>query len=260
MATFLFDKTVFGPVISRRLGVSLGINLLPNDRKLCTFDCIYCECGWNQKATGQKPQLPSAEEVKLELETKLISMSNAGQLPDVITFAGNGQPTLHPPFRQIVDDTLELRNRYAPKARVAVLSNSTMLHKPDVVEALNRVDDNILKLDSGRISTIKLLNAPNYELKLDILVDHLKQFNRNLTIQTMFVEGEYNGQTIDNTTAEELEAWMLLVKEINPSKLMIYTIERDTAASGRKKVAKSNLDDIAHLIQERLKLKVEVSG
>lgn len=260
MATFLFDKTVFGPVISRRLGISLGVNLLPNDRKLCTFDCIYCECGWNQKEMGQKPLLPSAEEVKLQLETKLISMSNVGQLPDVITFAGNGEPTMHPQFHQIVDDTLELRNRYAPKARVAVLSNSTMLHKPDVVEALNRVDDNILKLDSGRISTIKLLNAPNYELKLDILVDHLKQFNRNLTIQTMFVEGEYNGQTIDNTTAEELEAWMLLVKEINPSKLMIYTIERDTAASGLKKVAKSKLDDIAQLIQDRLNLKVEVSG
>jgi wyosine [tRNA(Phe)-imidazoG37] synthetase (radical SAM superfamily) len=260
MSTFLFDKTVFGPVKSRRLGVSLGINLLPNDQKLCTFDCIYCECGWNPNSKGKKPILPSAEEVYSKLEEKLKAMADEGELPDVITFAGNGEPTMHPQFLQIVDNTISLRNRYAPLARVAVLSNSTMLHKANVVEALNKVDDNILKLDSGIPNTVELLNAPAFPVNLNDLTKQLQQFKGNLTIQTMFVKGEYKGVKVDNTTPEEIEAWMGILKSVAPKRLMIYTIERVTAADGLTKVAKHELDRIAELVQLKLNIKVEVSG
>jgi wyosine [tRNA(Phe)-imidazoG37] synthetase (radical SAM superfamily) len=259
MGTFLFDKTVFGPVISRRLGVSLGINLLPNDRKLCSFDCIYCECGWNPSSSGSKPVLPTIIEVKTQLEQKLVQMSSTGQLPDVITFAGNGEPTMHPDFAEIIDNTLALRKQYAPKARVAVLSNSTMLHKPAVLAALNRVDDNILKLDSGIAETIQLLNAPNKPVNLPLLVQQLQQFNGKLVIQTMFVEGNYKDLKIDNTTEQELDAWMDCIKAIMPERLMIYTIDRETPAQGLKKVTKSKLDDIALLVKARLDLQVDVS-
>jgi len=260
MPTFLFDKTVFGPVISRRLGVSLGINLLPNDRKLCNFDCIYCECGWNPSAGRAKPKLPTREEVAKDLETKLLSMSAAGQLPDVITFAGNGEPTLHPDFFPIIQDTLALRDLHAPKARVAVLSNSTMLHKPDVIEALMRVDDNILKLDSGKPETIRLLNGPFRGFNLDRLIGQLLRFEGRLTIQTLFIKGNYKNQLVDNTTSDEIECWLTLLEKIAPSGLMIYTIDRDTPADGLKKVSLNQLREIADQAEKRLKISVEVSG
>ena len=155
-----FNQTIFGPLISRRLGISLGINLLPNDTKLCSFDCIYCECGWNPDRKKQQVFLPKRTDVQSQLKHKLIEMSAEFQLPDVITFAGNGEPTLHPDFAGIVDDTIQLRNELSPKSKIAVLSNATMLHKASVVEALKKVDDNILKLDSGILETILLLNKP----------------------------------------------------------------------------------------------------
>ncbi len=260
MPTFLFDKTVFGPVISRRLGVSLGINLLPNDRKLCNFNCIYCECGWNPLSGGAKPKLPTREEVNNDLETKLLAMSAAGQLPDVLTFAGNGEPTLHPDFNPIIKDTLALRDLHAPKARVAVLSNSTMLHKPEVVEALKMVDDNILKLDSGKIETIRLLNAPHSGFNLEQLVKQLLRFEGRLTIQTLLIKGNYKNQLVDNTTPEEIECWLKLLEKIAPSGLMIYTIDRDTPAEGLKKVSLNQLREIAVQAEKRLKISVEVSG
>jgi wyosine [tRNA(Phe)-imidazoG37] synthetase (radical SAM superfamily) len=260
MSTFLFDKTVFGPVISRRLGVSLGINLLPNDQKLCNFNCIYCECGWNPSAKGTKPKLPSREEVFFCLEEKLISMSETGQFPDVITFAGNGEPTLHPDFYPIIMDTIDLRNLHAPKARVAVLSNSTLLHKSEVIKALKLVDDNILKLDSGKQETIRLLNAPHSGFNLEKLIGQLLRFEGKLTIQTLFVTGYYKNQLVDNTTPEEIELWLNLLERINPSGLMIYTIDRDTAAHGLKKVSLAKLQEIALLVKEKLKIKVDVSG
>lgn len=259
MATFLFDQTIFGPVISRRLGVSLGINLLPNDTKLCSFDCIYCECGWNP---GKKTKsiLPGREEVRRLLWQKLTEMKNLSQLPDVITFAGNGEPTLHPDFEAIIEDTLLLRNEMCPKSRIAVLSNATMLHKKSVVKALNRVDDNILKLDSGVPETIQLLNKPVGRFDLQKLVNHLKQFEGNLTIQTMFLKGCFNGIEFDNTTDTEIEKWIGLLREIHPGAVMIYSIARDTPVDSLEGIALDQLEKIAGRVEAETSIPVQVSA
>lgn len=258
MPTFLFDKTIFGPVNSRRLGVSLGINLLPNNRKICSFDCIYCECGLNPKAEGGRGQLPTKEEVKKLLETKLKEMEQT-TLPDVITFAGNGEPTLHPDFATIIEDTLALRNRYCPKARIAVLSNTTNIHKPDIFEALCKIDDNIQKLDSALPDTIKLIDQPNGAYDLNRTLELLKKFHGKVVIQTLFVRGTYNEKIIDNTTPENIEAWLLLIKEIAPKKVMIYTIDRATPIDTLKKVPIMELKAIAQKVEE-MGFSTQVSG
>ena len=260
MSTFLFDQTIFGPVVSRRLGISLGINLLPNDSKLCSFDCIYCECGWNPEKGTVKAILPTRAEVKSMLSEKLSEMKNEGELPDVITFAGNGEPTLHPDFDLIIDDTLLIRNELCPDARIAVLSNSTMLHKPKVVEALKKIDDNILKLDSGIIDTIRLLDQPVGRFNLPSVVDNLKQFDGRLIIQTMFIRGNYNGTIIDNTTEPELKAWIAILQQIRPRQVMIYTIARDTPANDLRKVSTEELETIAQRVIKETGLEVQVSG
>ncbi len=260
MPTFLFDQTIFGPVISRRLGVSLGINLLPNDSKLCSFDCIYCECGWNPEKGSVKAILPTRIMVKRMLHEKLQEMKNSGALPDVITFAGNGEPTLHPAFDTILDDTIELRNEICPNARIAVLSNSTTLHKSRVVEALKKVDDNILKLDSGIAKTIRLLDQPVGRFDLSTVVQNLKQFEGRQIIQTMFLRGTFNGVSIDNTTEPELRAWMALLLDIRPKSVMIYTVARDTPAKDLHKVSIADLDKIANRVRTETGLEVQVSG
>ena len=221
MPTFLFDQTIFGPVISRRLGISLGINLLPNDSKLCSFNCIYCECGWNPEKGTVKAFFPSQAEVMRMLREKLVVMKREGSLPDVITFAGNGEPTIHPHFPAIMDDTLQLRNELCPSARIAVLSNSTMLHKASVVEALKKVDDNILKLDSGIPATIRLLDQPVGRFDLKGVVRNFKKFDGKLIIQTMFIRGTFKRFVIDNTTEPELLAWIAILLEIRPKSVMI---------------------------------------
>ena len=260
MSTFLFDQTVFGPVVSRRLGISLGINLLPNDSKLCSFDCIYCECGWNPEKGTVKAILPSRIEVADKLRTKLLEMIKEGKLPDVITFAGNGEPTMHPDFTSIIDDTLLIRNELCPHARIAVLSNSTMLHKPKVVAALRKIDDNILKLDSGIPETIRLLDQPVGRFDLPAVVDRLKQFNGHLIIQTMFIRGIFNDSVIDNTTEKELTAWIDLLNKIRPELVMIYTIARDTPANNLQKVSSGELEIIAARVSTETGLSVQVSG
>jgi len=260
MPTFLFDKTIFGPVISRRLGVSLGINLLPNDSKLCSFDCIYCECGWNPKKRDKKVKLPTRIEVSTLLREELIKMDNESLNPDVITFAGNGEPTLHPEFAGIIDDTIQIRNELCPNARIAVLSNSTMLHKASVVEALKKVDDNILKLDSGITETILLLDQPVGKFDLRKVISQLKQFEGEMIIQTMFLRGKYNGQIIDNTTESELKAWKALLNEIRPKSVMIYTFARDTPSNDLHKIPVGELESIAASVKEELGLNVQVNG
>ena len=259
MATFLFDKIIFGPVKSRRLGISLGINLLPADTKICSFDCIYCECGRNQKKREEKAVLPSRMEVKQKLEETLIKMGAENQLPDVITFAGNGEPTLHPGFAGIIDDTVELRNRHAPKAKIAVLSNATMLHKKPVFEALQKIEDNIQKLDSAFEETIKLLNCPQGNFNIQKVVEQLAAFNGKIIIQTMFIRGSYKGQPIDNTKKEEVLAWIGLLKKIKPGQVMIYTIARDTPVDTLKKVPLPDLKEIAGQV-EKAGFSVQVSG
>ncbi|TAJ14855.1 radical SAM protein [Marinilabiliaceae bacterium JC017] len=245
MSTFLFDKIIFGPVNSRRLGVSLGINLLPTDRKICSFNCIYCECGLNPSQNNSKSKLPTRNEVAVKLKLKLKEMQSEGVLPDVITFAGNGEPTLHPEFAGIIDDTVTIRNEHCPKARIAVLSNASRLHKEDVFSALLKIDDNIQKLDSGLIETIQTLDRPNYPMKLNDVVTQLKRFNGQVIIQTMFIKGDIEGTHIDNTTEENIAPWLELLKIIKPGQVMIYTIERDTPFDSLHKVSLEELQTIA---------------
>ena len=235
MSTFLFDKIIFGPVKSRRLGVSLGINLLPVNVKVCSFDCIYCECGWTPKKYAKKAEMPSRANVRQKLEEKLKQMATDKELPDVITFAGNGEPTLHPEFSGIIDDTIELRNQLSPNTRIAVLSNATMIHKPDVFEALLKVEDNIQKLDSAFESTVQIMDCPHGNFSLEKVVDQLTRFGDKVIIQTMFIQGSFKGQEINNTTEKEVSGWLELLKKIKPSQVMIYTIARDTPVETLKK-------------------------
>ncbi len=259
MATFLFDKIIFGPVQSRRLGVSLGINLLPVNSKICSFDCIYCECGLNPKPGGQKNVLPSRDKVAKKLREKLMEMAEGEKLPDVITFAGNGEPTLHPDFEGIIDDTIELRNIFAPQARVAVLSNATAIDRKPVFNALKKVDDNILKLDSAFHNTLRIMNCPPQSFDIDRLTGNLKQFNGQLIIQTMFLKGSHKGEAVDNTTDEEVAAWIKLIKEIAPQQVMIYSIDRDTPIDTLEKIPVQKLDEIAQRL-ETAGINVQVSS
>lgn len=260
MSTFLFDKIIFGPVRSRRLGVSLGINLLPATKKICNFNCIYCECGWTNSSQGERSSFPGREEVRKALDKKLAQMKAGSQKPDVITFAGNGEPTLHPDFPEIVDDTIELRNRYFPDSKIAVLSNSTTITVPRIREALLKVDQNILKLDSGFDLTVRVHNQPRVNFKVAELIGNLKNLKGQLIIQTLFLRGQYNGRMIDNTTPEELEAWLKAVALIRPSEVMIYTISRDTPEGSQlAKVPVSELKGIARMVNS-LGIKTSVSG
>lgn len=240
----LFDQIIFGPVKSRRLGVSLGVNLLPVDAKICSYDCIYCECGFN--TTVKDTHLPNRSEVYGALELKLQEMSNTGELPDVITFAGNGEPTIHPEFDDIIEDTILLRNRLCPSAKVSVLSNSTRLHKPSVFEALKKVDNNILKFDTAFDSTLKALDQPVSKLTtVAWLMEQLCRFEGNLIIQTMFLRGNSKGIRIDNTTEEELNAWLECLKVIDPKQVMIYTLDREAPTTGLEKISLEELNQIA---------------
>jgi len=259
MSTFLFDQIIFGPVKSRRLGVSLGVNLLPTDSKVCSFDCIYCECGWTPKKREHKAVLPSRVQVRQKMEEKLTDMIQNNEWPDVITFAGNGEPTLHPEFEGIIDDTIELRNRLTPNARIAVLSNATMLHKSSVIRALLKVEDNIQKLDSGFEETIRRIDCPNSIFKLKEVVENLKLFHGKVIVQTLFLRGTYKDEIIDNTTEEELTEWLKRIAEIKPSQVMIYTIERDTPAAGLEKVEVEELEKIAVRVRE-IGFETQVSG
>jgi wyosine [tRNA(Phe)-imidazoG37] synthetase (radical SAM superfamily) len=260
MPTFLFEKIIFGPVKSRRLGVSLGINLLPATKKLCNFNCIYCECGWTIDTNKEQSHFPERDEIYRALEKKLSEMKEKNQSPDVITFAGNGEPTLHPDFPGIVDDCIALRNKYFPKARIAVLSNSTTITIPHIKEALLKVDQNILKLDSGFDLTVRVHNQPKVNVKVAELIRNLKGFNGQLIIQTLFLRGSFNGKVIDNTTPEEIDAWLKAIETIKPYEVMIYTISRDTPEGGQlSKVPLAELKHIAGMVN-RLGIKTSVSG
>jgi wyosine [tRNA(Phe)-imidazoG37] synthetase (radical SAM superfamily) len=246
----LFNELIFGPIHSRRLGLSLGVNLLPIDAKICSFDCIYCECGYN--TTMKDSPIPNREQVRETLEAKLKEMKAEGQVPDVITFAGNGEPTLHAEFEGIIDDTIALRNTYCPTAKVSVLSNSTRIHKPQVFRALNKVDNNILKFDSAIDRTMKLMNCPvGKHINVAWFIEHLKKFDGNLTIQTMFLRGEFKGEQFDNTTDTEVEAWLKALEEIRPQDIMIYSLDREAPTTTLEKVTVEEMNVIAAKAQER---------
>ena len=239
MSTIIYPSPIFGPVQSRRLGISLGINLLPRDGKVCSFDCIYCECGFNEDHRPTLP-LPTREEVATALEHKLQLMAEDGQMPDVLTFAGNGEPTCHPHFAEIIDDTIRLRDQYCPKAKVSVLSNSTMIHRQAVHDALMRVDNNILKLDTVDADFINKVDHPNGTYDVEAIIERMKAFNGHLIIQTMFLKGP----GIDNTTDDYVTPWLDAVKDIAPQQVMIYTIDRETPDQSLQKASREELDAI----------------
>lgn len=244
----LFDSIVYGPIRSRRLGVSLGMNLMPTTAKLCTFDCVYCECGWNQPVSH--PVLPTREQVREALASRLIALSS-NQL-DVITFSGNGEPTLHPEFLGIIEDTCALRDRYCPKAKISVLSNSTQLGRADVVKALRMCDNRILKLDSAIDKTMRLIDKPiNENLTVEQVAEWLSPFEGDFTLQTCFLRGEYEGQVIDNTTPEELSAWYTMIERLRPKQVMIYVIDRATPLQTLSKVPAAEMEAIAAPLREK---------
>lgn len=249
MSGFLFDELIFGPVYSRRLGVSLGINLLPTDNKYCNFNCIYCECGWTDRSNSAKIILPKRTNFKEKLEEKLSGLQGTVNEPDAITFAGNGEPTIHPKFAEIIDDTIEARDKYAPDAAISILSNASMLHKKTVVDALKKVDKNIMKLDSAIEETFNNINQSQSNITLDKIMKGLLSFEGKLIIQTLFLRGEYNGKFIDNTTDHEVKAWIAALKKIDPEYVMIYPIDRGTPAKNLEKVSKDELQQIAEKVE-----------
>jgi len=259
MATFLFNEIIFGPVRSRRLGVSLGINLLPTDKKYCNFDCIYCECGWSNLSKVLPADIPSREKISSALRSKLIDMRKSGHIPDVITFAGNGEPTMHPQFEEIIRDTISVRNELCPTAGIAVLCNSSLIHKKKIALALALVDQNILKLDTINNRTFNILNKPAPGIKLENIISWLISFKGRVIIQTMFVRGKYKNQLVDNSTDEEIEGLIDAYRKIRPESIMIYTYQRDTAAEGLGKLSFNELDLIAERIRKEGFL-VEVSA
>lgn len=240
----LFQSIIYGPIHSRRLGTSLGIELMPLDHKLCTFNCVYCECGWNTPIAH--PVLPTREEVKAALEEKLSTFDFQLSTIDVITFSGNGEPTLHPEFLGIIQDTCALRDRYCPKAKVSVLSNSTQLGRPDVVEALRLCDNRILKLDAATDEMMRRIDLPvNEHLNVETIIQWLSQFNGDFTLQTCFLKGTHNGQIIDNTEEKELVKWYEAVDILHPKQIMIYVIDRKTPEENLEKIPRDRMEAIA---------------
>jgi len=244
----IYPSPIFGPIHSRRLGISLGVNLMPADGKICSFDCIYCECGFN---ADHRPTLrrPTREQVAEALEQKLQQMSSEGQLPDVLTFAGNGEPTLHPDFPHIIDDTIALRDRYCPKARVSVLSNATATHLPAVREALMRVDNNIQKLDTVDIEYIRRVDRPqNPTYDVEKIIDNLKLFGGHVILQTMFMHSSC--AEFDNVSERYIAPWLQAVAAIGPQQVMIYTIDRPTPDTHLQKATPQELNDIRQRVED----------
>ena len=246
----LFNSIVYGPIHSRRLGISLGMNLMPCTGKLCTFNCIYCECGFNQPMLH--PVLPTADEVAAALEQKLQALATEGMRPDVITFSGNGEPTLHPEFERIIQDTCRLRDTYCPDAKVSVLSNATQLGREDVVRALMLCDNRILKLDSAIQDTMLRIDDPtNKHLTVEAIMRGLEQFDGDFVLQTCFLRGTLpDGSTIDNTTDAELAAWYTAVRRLRPKQVMIYVIDRATPVKTLEKISAEQMHRIAEPLKK----------
>ncbi len=257
MSTVIYPSPIFGPVQSRRLGISLGINLLPADGKVCSFDCVYCECGFNAQRRPKAP-LPTIEELRNTLEQKLQEMGKEGLVPNVLTFAGNGEPTLHPRFPEAVDCVIELRDRYCPKAKVSVLSNATQIHKPEVRQALMRVDNNIQKLDTVDMDYILRTDRPQGHYNVEEIIEEMCQFEGHIIVQTLFMQGESEGVSYDNTSEKYVEPYLEALKRIKPSQVMLYTIDRETPARGLLKATPQQLDNIAERVRA-LSLDVTVS-
>jgi len=246
MATFLFDDIVFGPVKSRRLGQSLGINLLPENAKVCNFDCVYCECGWTHASSGK---LPSKQDIFTRMESGFQECVEKGIEVDVITFAGNGEPTLHPDFSEIVDETIRLRNQILPDAKIAVLTNAGNLHKPNVRNSLKKIEMAILKLDSAIESTVRAINQPAAGFNFDAYLEHIKNFPGQKIIQSMFLKYQKGNRFIDNASENELNAWINALIAIQPDLVMIYSVARDTPDAGVEAHSRKTLEQIAERVK-----------
>lgn len=244
MSTLLFSSPVYGPIKSRRLGLSLGINLLPPDGKICNFDCLYCECGRN---ADHRPHLamPSRRVVRERLSEQLTRFRDEGRVINTLTFAGNGEPTLNPDFKDIIDDTLFLRNELMPQAKVSVLTNASRLLKDEIFQALLRADNALLKLDTVNEAFIRLIDRPRSTYPLRSLIERMKAFDGNAVIQTIFLKGCPNCTAIDNTTDAFVEPWLDTLLEIRPKFVTIYTIDRETPEKTLRKAAPEELDRIA---------------
>lgn len=239
----LREETVFGPIFSRRLGTSLGINLLPERGKICNFDCIYCECGWNKDGRDDTV-IPSAEKVRGDLERMLLKLQTEGTKVDSITFSGDGEPTLNPEFPQIIDDTLALRDKYAPMAKVSVLSNATRVHLEPVFRALTKVDNPIMKIDAPTNELVAKINHPAPGYDVGRVVEALKRFHGNFILQTCMLRSrEYD---FDSARREVLEGWMDIVRQLRPREIMVYTIDRPTPAEGLQKMT---VEEMTQLVQ-----------
>ncbi len=248
MSTFLNDSPIFGPVRSRRLGVSLGVNMMPAEGKICSFDCLYCENGFNAERVCGKPH-NSADVVASALEAKLRQMRDEGELPDVITFAGNGEPTGAPGFPEAIRRAVALRDELAPKAKIAVLSNGTYAARPEVREALMLVDDNILKLDTVDPDFIQLMDRPVGPYDVQKQIEAFAAFGGHVIVQTIFLRGEFNGMSCDNTGEKHVGPWLRALERIRPEAATIYTIARDTPAAGLEKAPAEVLDGIAARVE-----------
>ena len=250
MSTRIYPAPIYGPVRSRRLGLSLGINLLPADGKSCTFDCVYCECGFNKDFPPRLPH-PTRADVAAALELRLQEMQSEGALPDVLTFAGNGEPTSHPDFAGIIDDTVRLRNEYCPAAKISVLSNATFIHRPAIHAALMKVDNNILKLDTVSPDYIRLADRPvSTHYEVEKIIAGMKAFGGHIIVQTMFMKGQVDGREVNNTGDEFVRPWIEVLKEIAPQEVMIYTIDRETPAPELEKAPPEELDRINALVEQ----------
>jgi len=247
MSTFLFDKIIFGPINSRRLGKSLGINLLPDNAKFCNYNCIYCECGWSNNKTI--PVLPTSTEVSKALEDYMQIAVNQDNIPDVITFAGNGEPTLHPEFSKIIDITCSLRDKYMPLVKVVVLSNATRLHLDKISESLNKVDMAILKIDTVIQKDYELLNNP-VGIKIDEIVELICAKIKRPIIQTMFLKARIGNYDFDNTTENSLTLYFEALKKISPIEVMIYSVSRETPMSGITSADLKTLNLIGQKIEQ----------
>jgi len=245
---FLWDKIAFGPISSRRLGSSLGINVSPTTVKICSFDCIYCECGWTLEKKIAPEQFFSVEEIIAAIEAKLSQCSVAGTQIDSITFSGNGEPTLHPNFYQIIDTLIVLRDQYFPKTVITCLSNATQLANEKVLSALKRIENPVLKLDAVTESLFQLINKPVTPISVEEIMKQLQPLAGAFILQSLFLKGEVDGQIFDNTAESHLSLWLNVVKQLHPKKVMIYSLDRNTPAQGLEKIPFEKLEEIARQV------------
>lgn len=246
----LWDNIAFGPVKSRRLGSSLGINVSPTTVKICSFNCIYCECGWTLEKSIDPKFFFSAEEIIAAIDKKLSQCKETCTPIDSITFSGNGEPTLHPQFYQIIDALIVLRDKYYPKTVITCLSNATQLANKKVLAALKKIENPILKLDAVTEPLFQLIDKPTIPISVEEIIGHLQQMNGDFILQTLFFKGEVDGQCFNNAAEPHLSLWLNVVKQLHPKKIMLYSLDRSTPAQQLEKIPVEELEEIAQQLQK----------